>query len=240
MKHAIIEHSPTHFECRHCRRIWQTYPDPHKGPIPRCHGIPVPTRHDLIQHSPDHFECRKCHSIWQTKPRSKCPNMRLFPKYGHEPYLTKLQLGYAGYEIAESLLPQPIGCFQSKPGYVLLYNPEQAVKKRLPAHQRTTVTLTDLFWPLDSIPLIEFYLQRLEEEEEWFTIPRGFELADIAYYFSQFDVSEIKQMGHGYWHFKIAPCLLHPTYLGFQTSPSERAILLKSILAAYQKQKATS
>lgn len=229
MKHDIVEHTSNHFECRRCHRIWET--NPRLMHIPRCYEIPVSSKHDLIQSNPGHFECRACYQTWQAKPRSRCPGIRLYTQYGHEPLLTKLQLGYAGYEIATLRLPPPVGCFQSRSGYVLLYDPRQATPKQTPHGKRKTITITDIFWPLDSIYFIEEYMQG-----DSFNLQN--EAADMAYHIRAFTGSEVERLVGNTLHSSIAACLVNISFAEFQRSSSARAILIKSIVAAYQNHKA--
>lgn len=233
MKHNFVTHDPKHFECTICKQTW-----PYR-PYSKCPGI-VLVPHHLFKNSDNQQECHICGQTWQNRPRSRCPRMRVYAQFDHEPLRTRFQLGYEGYEIADSRLPQPVGCYRSDGSYILLYDPTQAARKQSVPQHRVTTTHSEIFWPRDFIPALEafFHLKRVHGEQgDWHVSQSQSELADMAYTFSRFTASEIEQHGAGALHLKIAPCLLYPTFNAFQIS-SQRPILIKSVLAAYEKQRA--
>ena len=185
-------------------------------------------RHDLTQLETQQYVCHTCCQTWQTRPRSKCPGLTLYPKYGHEPLLTKLQLGYAGYEISTKSLPPAVGCYRSNGKYMLLYDPTQAIKKQTKRRAGITRSISELHWPLTCVPFIEAYL-RID------SFSRQAELADIAFHLSAFTTSEIEQFAGRTLRLEIAPCLVHRSYQAFQNASPQQAVLVKSIMAAYEK-----
>jgi hypothetical protein len=184
--------------------------------------------HDLTSEQSHPYMCRTCGQTWQTRPRSKCPGITLYPKYGHEPLLTRLQLGYIGYEIAPRLLPAPAGCCRSNGKYLMLYDPSQAAKKQTQPRHRVTRSVTELYWPQTLLPYIDAYLRSD-------SFNRRNELADIAFHLSAFTASEVERFAGDVLRLVIAPCLVHMSYQAFQRAETEQAVLVKSVVAAYQK-----
>lgn len=96
------------------------------------------------------------------------------------------------------------------------------------SRHRRTVSVTELFWPIRWTSFIEAYLRddRFSQLNE---------VAEIAFHLMPFTPSEVQQWAGETLHLAIAPCLVHLSPLEFQRSPTERAVLVKSIAAAYRK-----
>jgi hypothetical protein len=230
MKHDFIIHSPTHFECQRCGKVW-TSGYPNRFSI-FCPGYVLPPKHDIIQHPPDEFECRLCRQVWKTaKPRSLCPGLPLYSQYNHEPLMSQAQLGYAGYKTAKALLPSPSGCYRVESRIVLLYDPALAVKNSDPRFRQRTNIITEVFWPLDWIIFLDKYLEAPSRVDQYNLMD---DIVDAAYQLSHFTASEVEKLAGPSLHLKITPCLKHRS---LQTSRrSALAVsLVKSVIAAYEK-----
>lgn len=194
-------------------------------------------KHDIVEHSPDHFECRNCHQTWQTKPRSRCPGLTLYPQYKCGNLMTETQLDYAGYHTTKDRLPSPVGCYRDyTSNFILLYDPNQAVKKR--ARQRkVNVCISEIFWPLDCIPFLEtaMYLRQTKDSDCHKAMN---DVAQMAFQFLPFSSDEIEQNAGGAVHLSLPPMLIHRAYTIFSTRNLERQRFARHIVRAYERQKA--
>jgi hypothetical protein len=200
-------------------------------------------RHDLIKHGRAQYECRLCVQTWSRKPGANCPGVKVYPRYGYEPLMTKGQLGYYGYQTAEKALPAPAGCYYlpALGDYVLLYDPAQAVKKYEQPRPRTRILVTEIHWPVKLLPLIESfheYSQSLWDHSQPLYTDRMNEIANTIGIMLTFTPDELECLAGDIVTFCITPSFARRCYPSSDINGKEQRDLVSSFVAAYERCKA--
>jgi hypothetical protein len=188
------------------------------------------TSHNLIKHSSTLYECRVCGQTWKTKPKARCPGLKVYQLHAHLPLITKGQLSYYGYQTSEKYLPPPAGCYLldgfGSYSYIMLYDPRQAVKKDRRSNPRKRIAITEIFWPVKLLPLLEDFHAR---DKELLHITHGYTshmtaIANMIIHFAAFTPDEISHLAGKCVHFVFSPVDVtdHYTLVSRTTTTYER------------------
>ena len=193
------------------------------------------TPHDIIKHGAGRYECSVCNLRWKTRPRTVCPGVKVYPKNDHVPLMTKEQLKYMGYQTTAKSLPAPNG------GYVRLYDPAQALKRKSPGNRRITSLITEIHWPQQAVLLIEDLHEFLQDRALYNRTYEDLmnEMANMTAHFAAFTSEEIEHLAGDCVHLTISPSLIRRSYPSFRANTTEQIALASRIVAAYQRYKAT-
>jgi hypothetical protein len=149
--------------------------------------------------------------------------------------MTTRQLDHAGYHTTNGRLPPPAGCYRdSQSMLVMLYDPQQAVKKRA-ARRTSNVCVSEVFWPLDCIPMLDMILSfKHRNDAEYMSYLR--DVACMAFHVLVFTPDEIKHNAGGYTQLTIPPMLVNRSYTRFLSRPRYVEKLGRSIVKVYESQ----
>lgn len=201
-------------------------------------------KHTLVKQS-GQFECSVCRQTWKSRPQTKCPGVKVYPRYGYDPLLTKDQLKYLSYETSPKHLPQPVGCYYA-PGagvHVLLYDPTQAVKRKTPITRHVTDSITDIYWPLSAVSMLatmSAFMKHRKVQDYGQYVQFSHEISTITAAFHAFTRSEIEQFGGEVLHLSISPSLIRRLYPSERVNEGEQIKLATRIVTAYQQHVANS
>lgn len=192
--------------------------------------------HTLIRYAPKQYDCRVCGQTWQTKPRSDCPGVMVYPQFNCGNLMTELQLDWSGYHITNGRLPQPAGCYRDyKSNFVLLYDPDQAVKKRK-RRRSATICVSEIFWPLNCVSFLETAMYwRKNSASAYHQVIN--EVAEMAFQFLSFTSEEMEKHAGGSIPLRIPPILLRRSFTQFSGENLERQRFARRILYAYESQR---
>jgi hypothetical protein len=196
-------------------------------------------KHQLVKHA-ERFECSICNQTWKSRPQTHCPGVKVYPRYNYSPLLTQDQLRYLSYDTSAKHLPAPVGCYYS-PGagvHVYLYDPTQAVKRKTPNTRRITTTITDIYWPLSALSMLndmsKFMEQRKGQDYQQY-VAMSHEIANVAAAFHVFTPAEIEQFSGGCFHLSISPSLIRRLYPLSRANEDEQIKLAAHIVTAYRR-----
>ena len=195
---------------------------------------PERLKHEIIHHGPRRFECPVCQQTWVARPKSICPGMKCYPQYNCGRLMTKTQLQQSGYHTSEDRLPIPAGCYReySNFKFILLYDPDQAIKKRMTKRPRTTISVTDIFWPVAWLPILNAASQKPERDETTF---RQFaDVLQMTFQLVFFTQAEIEQMAGECIALVIPPLIIHRSYALFLRNHNEQKMLMRALFKVYE------